>query len=251
MNITYGDIIQLGRHRLVCGDSTITEDIDKLMEGRKADMCFTDPPYTAFGSSTGLKNVVDTKMIEPFLRATLSNLKDAVKEFGHLYITCDYRTYHAWRNWADKIYLPLKNIIVWVKAEGGGFGSNYTNCHEFIMFYHREPDANKIASHARRNGIKTILGKGNVWRFNKVCRKLSEKLHNAEKPLQMVVGAIQNSSEPGDVVIDFFGGSGTTLIACEQTDRTCYMMEIDPDYCQTIIERWEKETGGKARIISR
>ncbi|TDL57857.1 site-specific DNA-methyltransferase [Paenibacillus dendritiformis] len=250
MNISYGDIFQLGRHRLMCGDSTLERDIAKLMSGQKADMCFTDPPYAAFGSSTGMNNgIVDTKMIEPFLRSTLSGIKSIVKDFGHVYVTCDYRTYHAWRKCADEIYLPLKNLIVWVKTRGGGLGSNYTNCHEFVMFFHREPDVNKLAMKDKKTGGRLVRGKGNVWFYNKVIRKLSEKLHNAEKPLPMVVEAIQNSSEPGDLVVDLFGGSGTTLSACEQTERTCYMMEIEPEHCLTIIKRWEQETGKKAKVL--
>ncbi|MCY7485799.1 DNA-methyltransferase [Paenibacillus alvei] len=252
MKITQGSIFKLGKHRLMCGDSTLDRDLSVLMDGQKADMCFTDPPYAAFGSSTGMNNgIVDTKMVEPFIRSSLGGIKSIVKDFGHIYITCDYRTFHAWRKCADETYLPLKNLIVWVKTRGGGLGSNYTNCHEFLMFFHREPEVNKIAMRDKKTGSRHVRGRGNVWFYNKVNRKLSEKLHNAEKPLQMVIDAIENSSDKGACVIDLFGGSGTTLIACEQTERTCYMMEIEPEYCETIINRWERETGKKAEIMSR
>lgn len=237
----------------MCGDSTLERDLSMLMDGQQADMCFTDPPYAAFGSSTGMNNgIVDTKMVEPFMRSTLSGIKSIAKDFAHVYVFCDYRSYPAWRKSADETFLPLKNLIVWVKSRGGGLGSNYTNCHEFLMFFHREPDINKIAMKERKRGSRLVRGRGNVWFHNKITRKLSEKLHNAEKPLQMAIDAIENSSDQGSVVADLFGGSGTTLIACERTERTCYMMEVEPECCEKIIKRWEQETGKKAeRVVSR
>ncbi|MCY9579571.1 site-specific DNA-methyltransferase [Paenibacillus alvei] len=128
MNITQGSIFKMGRHRLMCGDSTLAQDVAKLMDGQQADMCFTDPPYAAFGSSMGMHNrIVDTKMVEPFIRSSLGGIKTIVKDFGHVYVSCDYRTFHVWRKYADEMYLPLKNLIVWAKSRGGGLGSNYTN----------------------------------------------------------------------------------------------------------------------------
>ncbi|EJW16921.1 site-specific DNA-methyltransferase [Paenibacillus alvei] len=250
MEIKHGSIFKLGRHRLMCGDSTLAQDVAKLMDGQQADMCFTDPPYAAFGSSNGMINgIVDTKMVEPFMRAVLGGIKSITKDFAHIYVCCDYRSYPAWRKSADVLFLPLKNLIVWVKTRGGGLGSHYTHCHEFVMFFHREPDINKIAMKDKKSGARRVNGRGNVWFYNKVIRKLSEKLHNAEKPLQMVIDAIENSSDKGDMVVDLFGGSGTTLIASEQTERVCYMMEVEPENCLTIIKRWEQETGEKAEVM--
>jgi len=240
-HIKYGDIFQLGQHRLMCGDATKKEDVEKLMKGEKADMVFTDPPYAVYGSSTALQNkIVDDKMIRPFFRDVLEMSKTFSKLFSHIYVFSDWRSYAAWWEASKTVKLPIKNCIVWDK--GGGLGTLYMLCHEFIIFLINIPEQKKLTE-KRKSGIKTIIGKPNVWRFNRE----SKREHLSAKPIELCEYGIQNSSERGHIVLDLFGGSGSTLIACEKLNRRCYMMEIEPIYCEIICERFEKFTGKKKK----
>jgi len=229
--IVLGDIYQLGNHRLMCGDSTKVEDVEKLMNGQKADMVFTDPPYgISFQSNKRekspkfdmLKNddVLLTDWIAP---ATLFS------DGWFLFFTT-WKVLGKWLK-AGEMIGELSNMIIWDKG-GGGIGdlkhTLYTD-YEIILAYNR---GNKV------------IGKriGSIWNICKDDPNIYK--HPTQKPVELAVQAIQTLSD-GDI-LDLFGGSGSTLIACEQTNRKCYMMEIDPYYCQVIIDRWEKYTGEKA-----
>jgi len=241
-DIQRGDIYQLGRHRVMCGDATSREDVEQLMNGKKADMVFTDPPYAAFGSSTGLsKNIVDDKMIHPFFRAILSQLREITKPFGHIYICCDWRSYSSIWEINRDIGLSPKNLIVWHKPNAR-LGFMYSCSHEFIAFF---SNAFKSRMTKLDGKERIVLGETNVWEY--VINTTKKRENNAEKPIQLSTRAINNSSDDGELILDLFLGSGTTLIACEQLDRICYGMEIDPKYCEVICRRWEKFTG-KARV---
>ena len=243
-DIQKGDIIQLGKHRLFCGDST-GEDVKSLMDGKKADMTFTDPPYAAFGSSTGLsKRIVDTKMIAPFIRLSLQNIRQNTKVIGHVYIFMDWKTYPCFHEENKFVGMAPKNLIVWHKPNSR-LGANYTNSHELIYFLTNMADRTTLSGDSAKEFV--FHGETNVWVLNNEQSNLRE--HFAQKPLALAIRAIKNSSKNDDIILDLFGGSGSTLIACEQTGRKCYMMEIDPQYCQVIVDRWEKYTGQKAEIV--
>jgi DNA modification methylase len=146
---------------------------------------------------------------------------------------------------------PIKNLLVWVKNKGnGGLGSNYTFQHELIVFAHNIPHRNKVMMKGRKAGIKTVRGKGNVWYFNKINKAMSLKLHNAEKPVDLICYALENSTEENASVFDPFAGSGSTLIACEKTNRTFYGIEKDPYYCDIIVSRYIAATGDKRVVVS-
>lgn len=232
-----GDLWILGRHRLLCGDSTNREDVDTLMDGEKADMVFTDPPYALFGNSTGVVGVGDDKMIMPFFREIGRMIQRCLKSMGHAYVCHDWQTGATIKEAFGG--LTAKNLIVWRKAEAGGLGSYYTKIYELIWLFANEPElgiVGKNKPHAR-----TINGVANIWDCPVV--QAPERDHNAQKPVNLIKIAVENSSDPDENVLDLFGGSGSTMIACEQLYRNCYLMELEPKYCDVIVRRYIKTTG--------
>lgn len=241
-----GDIWQLGRHRLMCGDSTDKATVELLMDGKKADMVFTDPPYALFGNSTGVAGICDDKMTRPFFLAIFQRLRENTKLFGHIYACCDWHSAFSLQAMAKQAGLTEKNLCIWDKGDGG-LGAMYQQCYEMVWFFANSPIATQTIG-KKKAGERTVNGKPNIWRYSR--ENSNDRVHNAQKPLAMVEFAIKNSCDKGENILDLFGGSGTTLIASEATDRTCYMMELDPKYCDVIIQRWENLTGEKAVLIS-
>lgn len=229
-----GDIWQLGKHRLVCGDSTDKATVELLMDGKKADMVFTDPPYALFGNSTGVAGICDDKMTRPFFLAIFQRLRENTKLFGHIYACCDWHSAFSLQAMAKKAGLTEKNLCIWDKGDGG-LGAMYQQCYEMVWFFANSPLATQTIG-KKKAGERTVNGKPNIWRYSR--ENSNDRVHNAQKPLAMVEFAIKNSCDKGENVLDLFGGSGTTLIASEETDRTCYMMELDPKYCDVILQRY-------------
>lgn len=230
-----GDVWQLGRHRLVCGDSTSIDTVETLMGGQMADMVFTDPPYGYNYQSN---------MREKTRRFDVLENDDKILDFfpnvrlvcnGFVFICTTWKVLDKWIPLFKKYY-DLTNMIIWDKG-GGGIGDlkhTFSTDYEVIL--------------CSNNG-KEIKGKriGSVWNIQK--DSATEYTHPTQKPVKLSEFAIRNITERGAVVLDLFGGSGSTLIACEQLDRSCYMMELDPRYCDVIIKRWEKFTGEKAVLL--
>ncbi len=231
-----GQIYQLGKHRLMCGDST-TDDVDKLMDGNKADMVFTDPPYGInYGGGRGgghgqIKND-DLKGLE--LGNLISRVFTNIKSEADVYICVSPIMQKSFLiALGDK---KLDAVIVWDKRNPGlGYMAYRRQC-EFIYFIKGEPF---------RKGDKSDI---DLWSISK--GDTSAYVHGTQKPIAVPARAIENSSKKGDSILDLFGGSGSTLIACEQLDRICYMMELDEKYVDVIINRWEQYTGQKAVLIS-
>ena len=230
-----GDLWLLGDHRLLCGDSTKADDVGRLMDGAKADACVTDPPFAIMGSSTGAKN--DPSLIRPFFRM----FWNAIKSTGafDVYMFCDWRSFPTIHQEADG--WDIKDVIVWDK-KSGGLGNPYRRRHEFIVF--ARPAISDKKMMGRTVGGCSITD-DDVWQ----CERVSEKEHNAQKPMPIVARCIANSTDLGGLVLEPCGGSGTTLIAAEQLGRKCYGMEITPKYCDVIIERWERATGKTAVLL--
>ena len=230
-----GDMWKLGEHILLCGDSTCITDVEKLMYEEKADMCFTDPPYGYEYQSNLRKKSKKFDVIEN---------DDKILDFfpsiqlvcnGFIFICTTWKVLDKWIPLFKK-YHDLTNMIIWNKG-GGGIGDlkhTFSTDYEVIL--------------CTNNG-KEITGKriGSVWTIKKDSS--SEYVHPTQKPIKLSEFAIRNATERGDIVLDLFGGSGSTLIACEQMDRRCRMMEYDPAYCDVIVDRWEKFTGNKAKLI--
>ena len=225
-----GDLWLLGEHRLLCGDSTSAEDVGRLMDGGKADMVFTDPPYSIGLSSTGLDiSNSDKQNMKHFFNAISLNLFKF--NLGHWYLCTDWRTYPFLFDLLGN-KTKIKNCIIWdfewIKA-----GSQYRFTHEFIIF----------GDQGNKKQVPRECA--DVWRIKPV-NFTTGRLHGAQKPVELIEKAICNSSKDKDVVLDFFSGSGSSLIACEKTKRICCAMELDPKYCDVIVKRWEEFTGKTA-----
>lgn len=240
-----GDVWILGEHRVMCGDTMRLENRRELFGRETVSLVLTDPPYAIYGSSTGIgADIADDKMVRPFFDALSRMIAKTVKVFGHVYVCCDWRTYAIIFESNKAAKLSPKNCIVWDK--GGGLGSSYANCHEFISFFAKLPPPTAMKSSTQR-GQRTVLAP-NVMKYNRVVR--DEREHNAAKPVGMFEWLIGNSSDVGDLVADFFLGSGTTVIAAEKTGRRCYGFELEPKYCDVIVARWERLTGKKATRVA-
>ena len=238
-----GDLWILGRHRLLCGDATKKEDVERLMDGKKADMVFTDPPYGV--EYTGGMQFKDGK-VEKNNRQMIKNDEsdDIYTEVIPVIASICNGPCYTWfaGTKASKLYTAVEavgdihSLIIWVKNGGyGALNANYKKKHEPCLYW--KPKGKKL------NFIGPTT-ETTVW---EICKDGVNKLHPTQKPVELAAKAIKNHS--AGLVVDLFGGSGSTLIACEQLNRTCYMMEIDPVYCDVIVKRWENFTGQKAERV--
>lgn len=243
-----GDIWQLGRHRLMCGDSTDKETVELLMNDNKADMVFTDPPYgVSYDGGVIHGNKINTDHKREMLKnddidiyGKFIPLLNEVIEDGAIYIFyAIVNTYELLKPLKDN-GIELNSIIVWNKINTGyaDMNSNYKNKYEPCFYGKRK---------GRKLNFVGATNECTVWDIEK---DRNNTLHPTQKPIALPARAIKNSSKKGEIVLDLFGGSGSTLIACEQLDRTCYMMELDPRYCDVIIKRWETFTGKNAVKIN-
>lgn len=244
-----GDIWTMGEHRLMCCDALKPGNLDALLGKSRAAAVFTDPPYAIYGSSTGIaSDITDDKMVRPFFREILEVCVAACRPFAHVYVCCDWRSYPSWWEVAKGTGIFPKNMVVWDKG-GSGLGANYANTHELLFFAWLIP--------LRRNMSQKLSGgrqvnDANVWRVNRVpaARKTGGREHNAQKPVALVRRALENSTEAGDLVLDFFMGSGTTIVAAQETGRRCYGFEIDPRYCDVSVLRWQRAAKLKAKLAA-
>ena len=239
-----GDIWQLGRHRLMCGDSTSITDVEKLMNGNKADMVFTDPPY-GIDYSGGRSQVVRDKEYGKLknddlqgeeLGKLICNVFNFNKKEADVYICVSPIMQKPFLDYIEQRGKELNAVIVWDKKQPGlGYMAYRRQC-EFILFVKGKPF---------KKGDTTDF---DLWSISR--DDATTYVHGTQKPVGVSARAIKNSSKQDDNVLDFFGGSGSTLIACEQLDRNCYMMELDPHYVDVIIDRWESFTGEKAVLLN-
>ena len=244
-----GEIYQLGNHRLMCGDSTSIDDVEKLMNGNKADMVFTDPPYlmgfTGNVHGDGRKSfnakhgaIKNDKMSredgDKFILDIFTNIKLFNK--GAYYV-CFYRLGLDYIFRAlDELKNQYKALIIWNKGNHTLSNSDYMSKYEPIVY-------GWFDSHLFYGDRSNF----DIW---DIQRTKKNDLHPTMKPIALCCKAIENSSKKEDIVLDLFGGSGSTLIASEQLNRKCYTMELDPKYVDVIIDRWENLTGLKAKKVS-
>ena len=250
-----GDIWQLGNHRLMCGDATNVSQVENLMNGDKADMVFTDPPYNTGmtsesqkGSgglwkgtkgSTWLSHMFNDSYTagewEIFISSFIHSYWKIMKDNSVSYICLDWRRNHELIFHIEECGFKRSNLIVWDKVVHG-LGSDYKYTHEFINVCKKGNP--KLDTH---QGDREY---SDVWHIQRAMGK--NENHATAKPIELMERAIRHASNKNYIVADLFGGSGSTLIACEKTNRKCYMMEISPQYCDIIIKRWEDFTGKKA-----
>ena len=234
-DIVLGDLFEIGEHRLLCGDSTDSDSVAKLMNGEKADMVFTDPPYALFGNSTGVANVVDDNMVRPFFKNIMKMCQNNTKLFGHIYMCCDWHSAFSIQSCAREVDLKAKNMCIWDKGDGG-VGAMYQQCYEIVWFFDNSPTSKQTMGKTKA-GVITVNGVPNIWRFSRVT---SDREHNAQKPIEMISVPISNGTKEDELVLDLFLGSGSTMVASHQLKRKCYGMEFDPKYCQVIVDRMRK-----------
>lgn len=275
--VKLGDVWQLGKHRLLCGDSTDISAVEMLMNNELADMVLTDPPYNMGYMGAGNKNksnykhdkILNDKMsnddFERFLTDIYSNLFIAMKDGASFYVFYKELGKGVFITALEKGGLTFKQELVWVKNQIVLGGSKYQNMYEPCLYGCKgERIENWYAGRRERSVIESIdlmnefelrstiielLGtlETDVVRENKT---LKNDLHPTMKPLKLLGRFINNSSAKEDIVLDLFGGSGSTLIACEQLGRRCFTMELDPKYCDVIIKRWEAFTGEEAEKVN-
>lgn len=268
-----GDIYQLGNHRLMCGDSTNENDVKKLMNGKLADLLLTDPPYNVnISNSQGMKiendNMLD-EQFKHFLYKCFNNASTNLKEGGSFYVWHGDSETINFRNACNENKLTVRQCLIWVK-NGFNFGrQDYKWKHEpclygwkdgashyFIEEYNHPTiiedkiDIDLLKKDELKKILSDILSDNYPTTVIHEDKPLKNDVHPTMKPINLLSPLIRNSSKKEEIVLDLFGGSGSTLISAEQLNRKCYMMEYDPKYVDVIIDRWETLTGNKAVLLN-
>lgn len=225
-----GDIYQLGNHRLICGDSSNQNDIDKLMANDRPDMIFTDPPYNIDyqGVSDKRDKIKNDKMEDSafvdFLIQTLYGCET-------MYVCCSWHYAHLFREAMEQIGRKPKAMIVWNKVNPAQHLDKYFKQHEIIFYY------------GDYGGHKTL--RGDIW----TIKRQKNTVHPTMKPIELIEMALEDNKDK-KIVFDMFGGSGSTMIACEKHNRHARLVELEPKYCDVIVKRWEDFTGKKATLLT-
>ena len=238
-----GDVWNVGRHKLMCGDATSSEDVNTLMEDKKANLIVTDPPYNvAFESSDGLsiKNdkMENTKFYE-FLLAAFKNMADHLEKGGAAYVFhADTEGLNFRKAFIDAGF-HLSGCCIWVKNSLVLGRSDYQWQHEPVLYGFLQNGKHYWSAKAGRSQTT-------IWNFDKPKKN---KNHPTSKPLDLLAYPINNSSQENAIIIDTFGGSGSTLMTCEKTNRICYMMELDEKYASVILRRYVEDTGDEDGVF--
>jgi DNA modification methylase len=260
-----GDLWLLGRHRLVCGDALEEDDLAKLMDGRKAATVFVDPPYNVpiDGHCTGLGTVrhrefamacgeMSQAQFTTFLTRAMERLAAHSEDGALHYICMDWRHLQEVLAAGHQVYSEMKNLCVWAK-DNAGMGSFYRSQHELVLVFKHGKGAHQNHVQLGQHGRY----RSNIWRYpgvNSFGRATDEgnllALHPTVKPVALVADAILDASRRGEIVLDTFLGSGTTLMAAERVGRICHGLELDPIYVDTIIRRWQAMTGDSAVLAA-
>lgn len=235
-----GDVWVVGRHRLVCGDATNAEDVDKLCEGKRVNLILTDPPYgVSFKSASGLTIQNDSMKNEEFysfLLAAFKNMVSHLESGGSAYVFhADTEGLNFRRAFIDA-GLHLAGCCIWVKNSLVLGRSDYQWQHEPVLYGFLKNGKHQWYSDRKQTTI---------WNFDKPKRNEN---HPTSKPLDLLSYPLKNSTQENAIVLDTFGGSGSTLMACEQTNRICYTMELDEKYASVILRRYVEDTGDGANV---
>jgi DNA modification methylase len=253
-----GEVWVCDQHRLICGDATNPEDYIKLMESEQAQLVFTDPPYNVpnqghVSKRDGVREFamahgeMTPRQFTEFLALALTNVSAQLAKGAINFVCMDWRHQAELRAAADPLFDSPKNLIVWTKTNAG-MGSFYRSAHEFIFVYAAPGKPINNFGLGAKGRHRT-----NVWRYPGCSsfgrgRNQALAMHPTVKPVAMVADALMDCSHRGNIVLDPFAGSGTTMIAAERTGRRARLMEIDPLYCDVIIQRWQNLFGKTARL---
>ena len=252
-----GDLWRLGDHWLLVGDATSPEALSRLMSGEEARVVFTDPPYNvpveghvtsskAHGEFVQGSGEMTDEQFTAFLGKVMAQIRSALVDGGLGYVCMDWRHMAHVMAAAQGAQLELLNLCVWDKG-AAGMGSFYRSQHELVFVLKKGGAAHQNTVQLGKSG----RNRSNVWSYEGVTGFGADKarersMHPTVKPMAMVKDALLDSSRKGDLALDLFGGSGTTLIAAEASGRRCRMMELDPKYADVIIRRWQAMSGKEA-----
>lgn len=268
-----GDVWKLGRHRLMCGDSTSSVDFARLMDGYKAKLVITDPPYNVdYTGGTGMKimnDSMDNNSFRKFLFDAYQRMYENMMCGAPIYVFHADTEGYNFRGAFKEAGFKLAQCLIWVKSSLVLGRQDYQWRHEPILYGWKEGSAHFWYGNRDKDTVidenKINFTKAKKPELVEFIKELQQKLHdnssviyhdkpstNAEhptmKPVKLIGKLIFNSSEKGDIILDSFGGSGSTLVACEKSKRTAYTMELDPKYCDVIVKRWELLTGMKGEL---
>jgi DNA modification methylase len=235
-----GDLWVLGDHRVLCGDATDLKAVRKLVAGEQADLVFTDPPYNVdYEGYTADKLTIKGDKMKPaefdkFLRGTFASYLAVVKQGASMYVCHASSVQREFQNALEASGFEVRCQIIWAKNTFAWGHGRYKFQHEPIFYCHRAKQSDPWY------GDKS---QSTLWQEKKPA---ANRLHPTMKPIELIERALLNSSKAGDCVLDLFGGSGSTLIACERRNRTSRLMELDPKYTDVIVKRWQEYTGQQA-----
>ncbi len=269
-----GDIWELGPHRLMVGDSTKGKAVKALMGDKEADLILTDPPYNVDYEGQNEMRIQNDNMNDSdffkFLLAAFERMYESSKAGAPIYVFHAETEGSSFRNSFLKAGYKLSQCLVWVKSSLVLGRQDYHWRHEPILYGWKEGaahtwyggrdkdtviedkiDINSLKKQELKDLVKKLIDDKEHTTVIRADKPISNDLHPTMKPITLLGYLIKNSSKQGDIILDLFGGSGSTLIAAEQLNRTCYMMELDPIYCDVIIKRWENFTGQKAELLDK
>ncbi|EPI5742705.1 site-specific DNA-methyltransferase [Enterococcus faecalis] len=259
-----GQLWKLGNHYLLCGDATKAADVEKLLQGKKANLVVTDPPYNVAVKSenkelneSGREKIMNDDMSDEefnqFLTAVFNNYANAMENDSAIYVFHGSSYQREFENSMNAAGIVVRSQCIWVKNNATFGWSQYRWQHEPVFYAHKKKQAPSWYGDRKQTTIwqDDLMEDlpATIW---KVPRDdVSTYYHPTQKPLSLIAIPVRNSSKRQDIVLDLFGGSGSTLMTCNQLDRRCYTLELDPLFCDVIIERFEKSTGIVAELIDK
>lgn len=259
-----GQLWKLGNHYLLCGDATKAADVEKLLQGKKANLVVTDPPYNVAVKSenkelneSGREKIMNDDMSDEefnqFLMAVFNNYANAMENDSAIYVFHGSSYQREFENSMNAAGIVVRSQCIWVKNNATFGWSQYRWQHEPVFYAHKKKQAPSWYGDRKQTTIwqDDLMEDlpATIW---KVPRDdVSTYYHPTQKPLSLIAIPVRNSSKRQDIVLDLFGGSGSTLMTCNQLDRRCYTLELDPLFCDVIIERFEKSTGIAAELIDK